>query len=769
MPDFRKQTGVRTGTQGQFTKPGVQYPTPDTEEYLIIERKTVDSKDRPTRYGTPHRDHPNAVLISQRFEAEEDGKKTRLQIYAKRGATTAQDAYNAAQSFSGDSNSHRVLIRNYYLPAPVEELPKGTPDSEFSECLLTSEQHAPRGGEDNAHILVTRVYEALPGPWLPFTRYDDDLGPVQGRRRAVVNTGQESSQTATTLTNYESRDGSSYVSWEIEEAWSDGSGNTGNPPFPIKVRDFYEPSRGSVQEERVTQARTGAETASITESGGTVTQIDYDPHPTNAHLIYKVTTIYTVPTAVLVGKQTTGDGQLATVTTTRKAVVGYIPPAPSALQEVQVEQPDHATVIEKTTLVPEVFAAPAFSASKDDLTPAKFRAAVTETTTEQTVAGTAAMPTLGIGETAKSEQQQTKFIKRTRTTSRNTLTTATLSGQQLVSQYGGGVADVTETLATGGQSISPNLKTLAASVDSLGDGRTVKAQIEVSGPAWPVLQGAEYDEVLGVKLPFTTQVVPAGQTGGADSQATPIDYLRTQIKTVEKSAAITALSAIHTIFNSQDQIALPDILTSAKVYWNESVATGAPERELKRYSLSGSVGVTGALDYQIKSGFRGNVPSEIHMFYLPMDAVTSGIIATKVDALPWPIVQPESATVIIFGETVSVRVDVGGYFVLNLWVPVRISTSKSKSTGVQITRIPPTLHGVIPIATPTKTLTETATGGPYSQVTVTAEGTSSITSIPATSPALFPEGRYILQANAAPYKYGMARVTVVVVDVPEFS
>lgn len=77
------------------------------------------------------------------------------------------------------------------------------------------------------------IYEKLPGPWLPFTRYDDQLGPIQGQRRAVVNTGQVSTLTSTIKTTYEARDGSSYVSWEIQEAF--GAGVSGFSAYPIII------------------------------------------------------------------------------------------------------------------------------------------------------------------------------------------------------------------------------------------------------------------------------------------------------------------------------------------------------------------------------------------------------------------------------------------------------------------------------------------------------------------------------------------------------
>lgn len=80
------------------------------------------------------------------------------------------------------------------------------------------------------YVRIARVYETLPGPWIPFTRYDENYGPIQGRRRAVLNTSQVASQTATLQTTYASRDGSAIVSWQIEEAR--GSGVPGFVNYP---------------------------------------------------------------------------------------------------------------------------------------------------------------------------------------------------------------------------------------------------------------------------------------------------------------------------------------------------------------------------------------------------------------------------------------------------------------------------------------------------------------------------------------------------------
>jgi hypothetical protein len=70
-------------------------------------------------------------------------------------------------------------------------------------------------------VRVNRIYEVLPGPWLPYSRWDDNLGPVQGLRRAVLITEppQASTSDVGIKTTYEARDGSSIVAMETIETW----------------------------------------------------------------------------------------------------------------------------------------------------------------------------------------------------------------------------------------------------------------------------------------------------------------------------------------------------------------------------------------------------------------------------------------------------------------------------------------------------------------------------------------------------------------------
>jgi hypothetical protein len=74
---------------------------------------------------------------------------------------------------------------------------------------------------DSIFVRVHRIYEVLPGPWIPYSRWDDELGPIQGLKRAVLFTDppQAAISDVGSKTTYEARDGSSIVAMEQVETW----------------------------------------------------------------------------------------------------------------------------------------------------------------------------------------------------------------------------------------------------------------------------------------------------------------------------------------------------------------------------------------------------------------------------------------------------------------------------------------------------------------------------------------------------------------------
>ena len=343
------------------------------------------------------------------------------------------------------------------------------PDKRYPNHVFTGAQ--PLSGDER----VRHVWEILPSPWVPFTRYDDDLGPIQGRRRSVANTGQEASLASDKKISYEGREGSAIVSTEIEETWSIKTDEDGNSLFPIKDRDFYDPSKGPVQERRQLFVPTGEEAGSLENINGVITQTSYEAY--NEFLSIKIVQTYSVDGPQLIGKATDNEGQLVTVTTQRKGALNYVPPNPTATRTVEASREDAESLVERIVDTPEVFSSRLIGKEAVDPAPAKFRVAAPTTTEEQTVEGTVAEPTLEDGDISKSEQQVNKFIKRIRSTFRNLLNLPKSLTQKETDNQGQ-LVTVTETLQLGDTSDQPTAtKTIAS--EALGDGTYVVRKSEI--------------------------------------------------------------------------------------------------------------------------------------------------------------------------------------------------------------------------------------------------------------------------------------------------
>jgi len=356
-------------------------------------------------------------------------------------------------------------VAGYKVPEDLSTCP----DKRYPNHVFTGAQ--PLSGDER----VRHVWEILPSPWVPFTRYDDDLGPIQGRRRAVKNEGQQADLASDRKISYEGRDGSAIVSNEIEETWSIKTDDDGNSLFPIKARDFYDASRGAVQERRQLFVPTGEEEGTLENVNGVITQTSYEPY--NEFLSVKIVQTYKVNGPQLVGQATDNDGQLVTVTTQRKGADGYVAPSPNATRTVEVNREDAESLIERITDTPEVFSSKLFSLERPDSIPQKFRVLIPSVTEQETIAGTATEPILESSDLSKSEQQVDKFKKRTSSTSRDQ-STLPQSLTQKSTNNDLQLASVTETLQIGDTEEEPSATKVIQS-EAIGDGNYIVTKTEI--------------------------------------------------------------------------------------------------------------------------------------------------------------------------------------------------------------------------------------------------------------------------------------------------
>lgn len=544
-------------------------------------------------------------------------------------------------------------VAGYQVPKDLS----ACPDKRYPNHVFTGAQ--PISGDQR----VRHVWEILPSPWVPFTRYDDDLGPVQGRRRSVKNEGQVADLTAEKRTTYEAREGSAIVYTELEETWSIKTDEDGNSLFPIRDRDFYDPSRGPVQERRQLFVPTGEEEGSLENVNGVITQTSYEPY--NEFLSVKIVQTYKVDGPQLIGRATNNEGQLTTVTTQRKAADGYIPPNPTATRTVEASREDAESLIERIIDTPEVFPNKSFSKEVPDPAPTKFRIELPTTTSEITEEGGSVSESdvdLGEDDIAKSVQQVTLFTKRTRTTSRDQASEGTLVGKQ-TGQWG--EETVTETYNEDG-SIDVGYKILSNRKTPLGKGKFLGEKVQVLDPI--ALTETKKDAETGVVFTTTKTLVAAGTplpstSANQIAEITPIDaYNSIQIIT-----SVNNIPSSET-FESSIDVSYPDILQEVGIDWDFSTGGGAGSSGglnvadiiasdynwSAQANANASATIVGAVYTKIKRGHRGSVRARVTRTYYnapPTNIPTATLF------------QPVYGTVTIKGKGVSLnrKTAIGGF------------------------------------------------------------------------------------------------------------
>jgi hypothetical protein len=652
------------------------------------------------------------------------------------------------------------------------------PDSKrYPNHVFTGAQ--PASGDQ----IVTHVYEILPAPWVPFTRYDDDLGPIQGRRRAVKNEGQQADLASDRKISYEGRDGSAIVSLEIEETWSIKTDEDGNSLFPIKDRDFYDPSRGPVKERRQLIVPTGEETASLENENGVITQISYEPY--NEFLSYKVVQTYSVAGPQLVSKVTNNEGQLATITAQRKAADGYVPPELTALLTVEANAEDKESLVERRVEIPAVFAGKTRSVEFFDVVPEKFRVTTSLKTEERLEAGTVPDEIIlegNVGEysISQSEQQVTEFVKRIKRTYRGTPFFSSLQGEVYTSELGGGIATVVETFPSASIEYSaPEYGTVSDEVTNLGNGQRVRRKVKLnpsvqqfpeeadedgnipSENLMPVLRGQDYDEELDIVIPYKRVFASATSsrfTEGNRKKVTPRDVVYSEVIRYDVEDAQQSLDEYYWEIPDMIEVALPDKLMSISAAANGVQAQSeAPTVNGDTYSYTqmkrNSVGAT--LRYDIEEGFRGVVPTIRAVFFLPKGAASPNQVLQKVrnekenqSIQFWPNVRPRAYQIAIVETSQSEETSESVSF-----DSAATSTSTMGSVTTNIANVPATIHGDLSIE---------ITGSVPSQA-----GTVTITpsSLSATEYSTFPTGLFVYRINASPYRFSYVRIDALLVDI----
>lgn len=652
------------------------------------------------------------------------------------------------------------------------------PDKRYPNHIFTGAQ--PISGDQR----VRHVWEILPSPWVPFTRYDDDLGPVQGRRRFVKNEGQKADLTSSTKTTYESREGSALVLNEIEETWDIKVDEDGNSLFPIRDRDFYDPLRGAVQERRQLFVPTGEEVATLENINGIITQTSYEPY--NEFLSYKIVLTYAVDGPQLIGNQTNNEGQLVTVTTQRKGFDNYTPPEPTATRAVEVSREDAESLVERIIDAPNVFDEKIQTNRQGAQLPQKFISG--QITSAQVIASTDGDPdalgTDGTGVIESSIQRVTEFKARK---SKTEITSASsLTNFVFTTELGGGIAIVTETINP--QQASAGYGTISLETDSIGGNTKLSRSVILANP--PTLRGQEYDDVSDIPLQFTEQfqnAITLSELTDPESNAEvrPRDIYHSLVRKYEIDKIREEHKKKKWILDEVVNITLPDRLigfTTKKIEirgGEDSTANGNSSSATASAYADYEVDAEASIEY----GYSGPVVAKKYIFFMEdNDEVLerlNEIFGLGVQNWPQMIPEPCTLKAIIRSQRNTGTVSV------SLPNNKSKSFSNSETTRIESFSFPPTLHNTILLGslgfgvawTPDLVTFDVerkaeAIGSAVSS-SATAKATASVEfytnqgiGITETTPTQIPSGDFLYQVNSQLYKFGLVRVEAIVVTLP---
>ena len=722
--------------------PITSYPTPEVADIVI----TVDVDSRlpgykVLEYGTLYPDqtrYPGAKLVAQ--TPLEDDRFVRRVFATDR---VSQETYNYAIKFSAGEPEYPIYVRTYVeLRDTYAPLADNSPDPVIPGAFLVDEEAVPADGELNSlYLKVTRIYETLPGPWVPSSRYDDDLGLVQIRRRSVANSGQVASLTENIRTTYEAREGSTGVYTELEESWSTELDGSGNSQFPVKVREFYDASRGPVRELRQLVPTTGNEVASLQNNSGVITQISYEAY--NEFLSFKITQTYLVDGPQLTGFATNNEGQLITVQTQRKAASGYEAPNPTATRTVEASAEDAEAIIERVLDVPQIFDGKNITSSKEENIPSKFKAGLVTRTEQQIIEQTNVDDPLLVteDEIEKSQQRVTEFTVRETTVSRP--------------------------------------------------------------QNYEEIDNTRLEELWGITIPYT-EAIESSVSSEENSETEGIGDGRYLVRKYDANALESKLSTFSVNIPTKINLELPKKLINVGVSYetkqsvseqsfdsNGGVGKFTSITQRDSGAVSSTLTIVPTFDVLIEEPWGRDLDAEIHIFFLREDQLTKSQIQSKVAATgDWPKFSPRSFSTTAFGysETKTINASISrslsvhtdgtiGYLPTqesqtdfsqqSYAVPLDIPSCITPGLTISLSN---SLQGNGNINLSYQTLYtsngETYPGPNINQSLSHSISLSSVIYIPATpnSTTIPTQGRYIISSAVEPYKFGWYLVRTVVLD-----
>jgi hypothetical protein len=198
----------------------------------------------------------------------------------------------------------------------------------------------------------------------------------------------------------------------------------------------------------------------------------------------------------------------------------------------------------------------------------------------------------------------------------------TLSGEEVTSQFGGGVLETNRQEVVAGTSVAGGLKVISASVTPVNAAKSVLQQASLpDGESWPVLYETEFVPELRVFVKTAkTFVENTGERSGTITGGTSSDLIVTEYKDFDKWKTIQIVGKVNfsdigssRTFRKPMQYSIPDEIPVTPTIIRAYALTGIPEVEgtLLDEILRDAAVTDSMLDYQVVAGYRGSFSATV--------------------------------------------------------------------------------------------------------------------------------------------------------------
>jgi hypothetical protein len=536
------------------------YPTPDITDQVLVEWVTSEEAfSRPLVPGTPHantRDFSGFKLGKQDVNPRDNHWFIRYWVIDQ----PDPDFYNYAIKFAQESSLHPIIIRSYReLKDGYIRRAAGSEDPNFSGAFLVSEeakQFEPTSEFYANYFNVVRVYETLPGPYIPETKLSDD--------------GVTTISTRKNKTSDVAPDGEIVVPGTPTAIWQQQT-HKGLDNFTSEERIEALPVPGDT----IPSAKVENDLF-VTTTETTLREVgDILPGATIAGSV--ITTIDHAPVSELVGHEVLS----------RKPLF----PEPSSSTSIKQVIPDEFLRV-----------LPTYTFSR------RLAGTITEP------------PVLALGELTRKEDQLDALTFRRSTESLPVATLPiTITNYELTERYGGGFLTATLTLDTTIMTPDEGYLVVESFVREMHapdppaypTGLYMKlTKFLAPDTEWPELLSTHVDERYNLAIAIRKQVLPAGTTGGVD-----LDGTVREVRSIDKWRSLQIASKLDpatlpddvTWASEQTHSFLPE-LTDAVIDWAE--ATCGCSDSFSAVLIANFNQYTGNVKTRITEQFYNGVPPD---------------------------------------------------------------------------------------------------------------------------------------------------------------